>query len=55
MLKRLLNPSSDRLLPGYAELIYMVKSTTIAAMEDRREEAEKYYEAKFARFNKDRR
>ena len=42
-------------MPGYAELVYMVKSTTVAAMEDQREEAEAYYEAKFAKFGYHRR
>ena len=44
-LKRLLDPSQDRLLPGYAELISLVKSTTVAAREERKEEERKYYEA----------
>jgi len=54
-LKKLLDPSDDRLLPGYAELIQLVKSTTVAAKEDKKEEERLYYEAKISRFGKDRR
>ena len=54
-LKRILNPDQDRLLPGYAELIQLVKSSTVAAQEDRKEEERAYYEAQIARFSKDRR
>ena len=54
-LKRLLDPSEDTLLPGYCELIQLVKSSTVAAKEDRAEEEKAYYEAKISRFSKDRR
>ena len=37
-LKRLLDPTEDRLLPGYAELIQLVRATTVAAREERKEE-----------------
>ena len=54
-LKSILDPTTDRLLPGYVELIQLVKSTTVAAREDRKEEERRYYEAQIARFNRDRR
>ena len=54
-LKKLLDPSDDRLLPGYAELIQLVKSTTVAAKEEKIEEERLYYEAKISRFGHDRR
>ena len=37
-LKKLLDPNQDSLLPGYAELIMLVKSSTVAAREERKEE-----------------
>jgi hypothetical protein len=35
-LKALLNPDGDHLLQGYTELIQLVKSTTVAAKEERK-------------------
>ena len=43
------------MLPGYADLVKLDASTSVSAMEDQREEAQAFYEAKFARFSKDRR
>ena len=54
-LKKLLDPSRDRLLAGYSELISQCKAWTVAAREDRKLEERAYYEAKVSRFSKDRR
>ena len=54
-LKKLLDPSRDRLLAGYSELISQSKAWTVAAIEDRKLEEQAYYEAKISRFSKDRR
>lgn len=51
----MLDPNQDTLLPGYAELVKLDAHTTVAAMENSRDEANAFYEAKIARFSKDRR
>jgi len=55
MLRRMLDPQRDRLLAGYSELVALVRPTTISAIEERKEEERRYFEAKIARFNRDRR
>ena len=54
-LKQILDPNQDRLLPGFSDLIQLVKATTVAAKLDRQNEEKAYYEAQIARFNRDRR
>ena len=51
----MVDPRQDSLLPGYSELVRLEEHTTAAASESKQEEAEHYYEAKYAKFNKDKR
>ena len=55
MLKRLLDPGKDTLLRGYSELIALVKTTTVSAKEKRKAEEDAFFQAKIARFDRDRR